>query len=260
MEWREVLGNWLWVPPYPKAIIHFLGGAFVAAAPQVTYRWLLEGLGREGYAIVATPFINTFEHRAIAKEVLTTFDQGLHYLRSRVLVSDPYLPIYGLGHSMGCKLHLLINSLWEVERSGNILLSFNNYPARRSIPLLEQVALFNPAFNVEFTPSPEETLKLAAEAYPVPRNLLVKFRSDNIDQTRSLSDVLVPRFPNLTTVRLLNGNHNTPAAQDVDWQPGAAFSPLDAMGQFVRQEFLRDINQLKRELLLWLDPLSLNEI
>jgi hypothetical protein len=38
------------------------------------------------------------------------------------------LPIYGLGHSMGCKVHLLINSLWQVERAGNIYMSFNNYP------------------------------------------------------------------------------------------------------------------------------------
>lgn len=257
MDWREVAGNWLWIPPNPKAIIHFLGGAFVGAAPHLTYRWLLEQLGRQGYAIVATPFVNTFDHRAIAKEVLTTFDQGMYYLRSQVLVSDPYLPIYGLGHSMGCKIHLLMNSLWELERDGNILMAFNNYPARRSIPLLEQAAQFNPIFNVEFSPSPEATLDLIADTYHVRRNLLVKFRSDNIDQTRSLSHVLVPKFPELTTIRILKGNHNTPAAQDVDWQPGTSFSAIDAVGQFVRQEFLRDIKALKQELLLWLDPLCL---
>ncbi len=44
MDWREVAGNWLLVPPNPVGIIHFLGGAFVAAAPSVTYGWLLENL------------------------------------------------------------------------------------------------------------------------------------------------------------------------------------------------------------------------
>ncbi|NEQ33318.1 MAG: DUF1350 domain-containing protein [Leptolyngbya sp. SIO4C5] len=115
MDWQAVAGNWILVPPRPKALIHFLGGAFVAAAPHLTYRWLLENLGRQGYAIVATPFVNTFDHKAIAQEVLTTFDQGLHYLQKRVLTQG-YLPIYGIGHSMGCKVHLLINSLYEVER------------------------------------------------------------------------------------------------------------------------------------------------
>ena len=254
MDWREVSGNWILAPSQPRAIVHFLGGAFVAAAPNLTYRWLLENLAREGYVIVATPFVNTFDHQAIAKEVLITFEQGLHYLRTRVFTGYPYLPIYGMGHSMGCKVHLLINSLWEVERSGNIFMSFNNYPARRSIPLLEQVIQFTPAFNVEFTPSPEETLALVKQVYPVPRNLLVKFHSDTIDQTRPLSEVLIRRFPELTSVQILKGSHTTPIAQDVTWQAGETFSPLDALGQFLKQEVYRDINQLKQTLLRWLNP------
>ncbi|NJL85600.1 MAG: DUF1350 family protein [Leptolyngbyaceae cyanobacterium SM1_1_3] len=255
MNWQEVAGNWILVPPNPRALIHFLGGAFVAAAPHLTYRWLLENLGRQGYVIIATPFVNTFDHKAIAQEVLTTFDQGLHYLHKRVL-SQRYWPIYGLGHSMGCKVHLLINSLYNVERSGNILVSFNNYPARRSVPLLEQMISFAPTFNFEFIPSPEETLQLADQRYGVRRNLLIKFRRDDIDQTRSLSDVLVRRFPELTTVKILPGTHTTPIAQDVAWEPGADFSPLDAIGQFMKQEFYRDLNGLQQTMVQWLNPLE----
>ncbi len=257
MEWREVSGNWLWVPPQPRAIIHFLGGAFVAAAPNLTYKLLLEALGRRGYVIVATPFINTFDHRAIAHEVLVTFDQALDYLERRVTLKR--LPIYGLGHSMGCKVHLLINSLYEVERAGNILMAFNNYSARRSIPFLEQVMTFSPglaALNVEFTPSPEETLTLVDRYYPVARNLLVKFRRDDIDQTRPLHDVLSRKFPQLTSVQILPGTHTTPMAQEIPWQPGASFSPVDALGQFVKQEFMRDFRRLEDVVLMWLNPLA----
>ena len=93
MQWREVAGNWLWVPPQPKAIIHFLGGAFVAAAPYLTYKLLLEAIAHQGYIIVATPFVNTFDHEAIAKEVLVTFEQALHYLETRVTLRR--LTIYG---------------------------------------------------------------------------------------------------------------------------------------------------------------------
>lgn len=254
--WQEVAGNWLLIPPRPRAILHFLGGAFVSAAPSVTYRWLLEHLAAQGYLIVATPFLNTFDHEAIAEEVLITFGQALRYLDQRLGINDPYLPVYGLGHSMGCKVHLLINSLWEVERAGNIYLSFNNYAAKRSIPFLEQVVQFSPALDVEFTPNPEATLALVRDQYPVERNLLIKFRNDTLDQTRPLAEVLVSRFPKETTVQILQGSHTTPIAQEIGWQPGESFSPLDALGQFMKQALYRDLNDLKQSLLTWLSPLS----
>jgi len=37
---------------------------------QLTYRWLLEQLAAQGYAVVATPFVNTLEHAVIAQSVL----------------------------------------------------------------------------------------------------------------------------------------------------------------------------------------------
>ncbi|MGB3297774.1 MAG: DUF1350 family protein [Phormidesmis sp.] len=259
MYWQEVSGNWFLVPDRPRAIIHFLGGAFVAAAPHLTYRWLLEALYNEGYAVIATPFVNTFDHEAIAQETLVTFEQGFTFLgKQRPELNN--LPIYGLGHSMGCKVHLLIGSLHHVNRAGNILISFNNYPARKSIPLLDQALQqakqFAPDFNLdtrlEFVPSPEKTLSLIDQSYDTPYNLLVKFRSDTLDQTRPLSDVLIGRYPRTTTVRIIKGSHTTPIAQDVQWQSSSSFSPLDALGQFVKQEFYRDIKVLKSEILYWL--------
>jgi Protein of unknown function (DUF1350) len=253
MDWQDISGNWVIVPSHPKAIVHFLGGAFVAAAPHVTYRCLLEYLAEQGYAVVATPFVNTLDHTAIAQQTLETFNQALEYLQTRVF-KRRYLPIYGMGHSMGCKLHLLIGSLFPQERAGNILISFNNFPARRSIPLLEQFSQLSSTFAVEFTPSPEETNQIIEENYQVRRNLLVKFTSDDIDQTRSLSQVMIPLFPEMTTVQIIKGNHLTPLGQEVKWQSGTSFTPLDAIGQFVKQEVYRDFNQLKQTILLWLDP------
>jgi hypothetical protein len=282
MEWREIYGNWVLVPSQPRAIVHFLGGAFVATAPQVTYRNLLEHLAIQGYAIVATPFVNTLDHTTIAQRVMRLSNLALEQVRAEMDLGS--LPIYGVGHSMGCKLHLLIGSLYPQERAGNILISFNNYPARRSIPMLEQMTDFSrftsqvatrfvsqvaaqfstqalppfavPEFDVEFTPSPEATFQLVLDKYQVQRNLLVKFTNDDIDQTRSLHDILQERFPKLTAVQILKGNHLTPLGQDVNWQTGTEFSPLDAIGQFVKQEVYRDMNQLKRIMLMWLDPFS----
>jgi len=253
MDWQEVSGCWVLIPPRPSAIIHFLGGAFVAAAPQVTYRWLLEQLGRQGYAIIATPFVNTLDHAAIARDVLNRFETTIDRLQATNVLRKRYMPIYGLGHSMGCKLHLLIGSLFKVERAGNILISFNNYPATRAIPFIEQLNI-NPAFNVEFRPSPLETNELIAQRYQVRRNLLIKFTNDDIDQTLSLTQVLQERFPNMVVIQTLNGSHVTPLGQDVNWRTGSVFTPFDAVGQWMKQEVYRDLHQLKRELIRWLEP------
>lgn len=257
MDWQEISGSWVLIPQHPVAIVHFLGGAFVATAPQLTYRWLLEQLGKQGYAVIATPFVNTLDHGAIAGNVLLNYDRVIERLQDRGLLHKRYLPVYGIGHSMGCKLHLLIGSLFPVERAGNILMSFNNYAARDAIPLVQQFN-FASAFTVEFTPSPEETNDLIAEKYKVRRNLLIKFTNDTIDQTTPLTELLQKRFPGMVAMQMLPGSHLTPLGQDVSWQPGKEFTPFDAVGQWMKQEFFyRELNQLKKEILRWLEPVSL---
>jgi hypothetical protein len=291
-------GNWVWWPNRPIAILHFLGGAFVAGAPQLTYGRLLETLGQAGYGIIATPFVNrSLDHEAIATEVLQRCDQALVAIEKSGEVRLRYLPLYGLGHSMGCKLHVLIGSLFAVQRAGNILISFNNFAAGRAIPLMDRVgpvvgpmlASVNRAVpiaeallgktsrtakdtakgtakdtakntarsleTIEFTPSPAETLALVRDRYQVQRNLLVKFRQDDLDQSRSLAHLLETRFPDFTTIRKLPGTHLTPLGQEISWQTRREFSPLDAIGQWVQQDVIyRDLNRLCDELLRWLDP------
>ncbi|MFQ4145769.1 DUF1350 family protein [Chlorogloeopsis sp. ULAP02] len=259
MDWKEISGNWVLLPQKPIGIIHFLGGAFVATAPHITYRLLLENTAEKGFVVIATPFVNTLDHAAIAKQVLLNFERVLVRLEDRGLLSKGYLPIYGIGHSMGCKLHLLIGSLFPVERAGNILISYNNYAARDAIPLVEQLNSnfqFNANFAVEFTPSPLETTKLVQERYNIRRNLLIKFTNDTIDQSAALTELLEQRFPGMVTAQTLPGNHLTPLGQDVKWQPGKEFNPLDAIGQWFKQEMYRDLHQLKRTILFWLNPLS----
>jgi hypothetical protein len=248
-QWQERYGSWLLIPRRSRALVHFLGGAFIAAAPHLTYRRLLDSLGQQGFAIIATPFVSSFNHTEIADEVLRQFELTRTWL-VRTQQLEPELPVFGLGHSMGSKLHLLIGSLYGPERLGNVLISFNNYAAKRSIPFLDQLL---PALDLdlEFTPTPQETLKLIATRYAVPDNLLVKFRNDDIDQTRDLNGVLQQRFPQQTTVLRLPGNHLTPAAQELSWQPSNSFSPLDAVGQWIRQEVYRDIDTLQGAIADW---------
>jgi hypothetical protein len=254
MDWKDIRGNWVIIPPKPIGIIHFLGGAFVATAPHLTYRWLLEQLAAKGYVVIATPFVNTLDHSAIAESVVINFERTLERLQETGELHKLYLPIYGVGHSMGCKLHLLIGSLFKVERAGNILISFNNYTAKEAIPLVEQL---NSTLAIEFTPTPFETNQLVEEHYHIRRNLLIKFSNDNLDQSAVLMKILQNRFPEMVTTQTLSGNHTTPLGQEIKWQPGNSFSPLDALGQWFKQEVYRDLNQLRKIILLWLNPLAL---
>ena len=256
MEWQEISGNWVHLPRRQvKGIIHFLGGAFVATAPQVSYRSILEQLSQAGYGIIATPFLNTFDHFAIAREVLNNFETVIERLQKNNKLKTGYLPIYGVGHSMGCKLHLLIGSLYEVERAGNILISYNNYPASKAVPFMEQFNV-TPVLNIEFTPSPGETEQLIVEQYNVRRNLLLKFTQDDLDQSAKLNSVLQHRFPDLVTLRTLTGNHLTPLNQKLQWQTGDFFTPIDAIGQWFNQGMSRNLQSLQHELITWLNPMS----
>jgi hypothetical protein len=251
MNWKEIRGNWVLVPHHPIGIIHFLGGAFVATLPHLTYRWLLEHLADKGYVIIATPFVNTLDHVAIAQSVLRKFERTLEILQETREIRKVYLPIYGLGHSMGCKLHLLIGSLFTVQRAGNILISFNNFAANEAIPLVEQL---NSTLEIEFTPTPAQTTQIVQESYQIRRNLLIKFNKDTLDQSANLTTILQKLFPEMVTIKTLSGTHITPLGQDVKWQSGSSFSPLDALGQWFKQEVYRDLNQLKQVILFWLNP------
>jgi hypothetical protein len=254
MDWQEIFGNWVLVPARPVGIIHFLGGAFIAAAPHLTYRRLLEYLADQGYVVVATPFINTFEHSVIAEEVLWSFNKALDLLRRRSLIPAS-LPIYGIGHSMGCKLHLLIGSLFEdVVRSGNILISFNNSAAKEAIPLFSQFSAAT-AITTEFKPSPQETKRLVSSHYQVRRNLLIKFASDNLDQTLPLAQLLEDCHPGMVSTQRLRGNHLTPLGQNLNTQsPG--FAPAVMLEQFVQQGVFRELGQLEEAIGRWLNPVG----
>lgn len=276
MDWQESAGCWLWIPSQPRAVIHFLGGAFVGTAPNLAYRWLLTELGQRGYAIIATPFSNSLDHQALARQALNRFDTAYDRLRQQNRLPQGYLPIYGLGHSLGSKIQLLIGSSYPVERAGNILISFNNFPVKRAIPFLEQAEQlkldglweavrgqlpeqlgFGADLSLEFTPSPEDTNKLIRQNYQVRRNLLIKFTQDDIDQTLTLPPLFNESLKSLLALQTLPGTHLTPLAQDLQWAPGEVFTPWDAVGQWLKSNLSQDLYRLRGEILRWLNPLEI---
>ncbi|KAG1660208.1 hypothetical protein FOA52_005077 [Chlamydomonas sp. UWO 241] len=269
-DWREVEGSYVLFPPNnrpPEAVVHFLGAAFVGAAPQISYRLFLEALSNRNILVVTTPFNTTFDHLRIADETQFKFDRAVRAMGPEFTL----LPTYGVGHSLGAVIHLLICSRYAVARAGNVYLSFNNRSATDTVPFLAPLIapsakLLGPALNAvagspvratvesaldtlrsmspsivrqvvplaeqflpmyldlaqgreEFSPGAEETKSLVRSYYAVPRNLLLRFKDDSIDDTSSLAQLL-QASPILSevldlSVRTLPGGHMRPMQQNV---------------------------------------------
>ena len=255
MNWEEISGHWVLFPERePKAIVHFLGGAFLGTLPNVTYRLLLQELAQEGYCIVATPFEMNLDHQAIARNVLLRWESLEKLWRKENRLGKSYLPVYGIGHSMGCKLHLLMGSLdHSLERAGNILIAFNNYPIKRAIPFVKELEL-DQYLNIEFTPDPKQTRDLIRDDYKIRRNLLIYFDNDDIDQTLDLRPILLRRFPEMTSALRLPGTHLTPCSQDISLYNIFTSDLFQATNSWLNQSFSRDLQRLRQEILIWLDP------
>ena len=220
-NWRRLGDCWVLWPRQTRGVVEFLGGSYLAASPQISYRRLLEGLADQGLAVHAWSYVPGFDHQLQAREAWDAMRQA----RSRLEQRDGrrWTPVR-LGHSLGCKLHLLAPDGGRGSRS-LIALSFNNFTADQSIPLLGVVA---PSLGVstEFSPSPQETLRLIQLHYLQPRNLLIRFGTDALDQGEDLLAALQARTADATTFRQQQGDHLTPASAGLrrqflgDWAEG----------------------------------------
>ncbi|CAN1262864.1 hypothetical protein LINPERPRIM_LOCUS11427 [Linum perenne] len=136
-DWTEIEGAWVLKPrnTKPTSIVHFIGGIFVGAAPQLAYRLFLEHLAEKGVLVIATPYASGFDYFQIADEVQFKYDRVIRFLQESV--QD--LPTFGIGHSLGSVIHLLVGSRYAVQRTGNILMAFNNKEASLAVPLFSPV-------------------------------------------------------------------------------------------------------------------------
>ena len=205
--WRRVSESWCLIPREPRGLVEFVGGSYLAATPQISYRRLLEGLAQRGLAIHAWSYVPGFDHQLQARQAWSSMKQCRTQLQERL--GRRMLPLK-VGHSLGCKLHLLAP---DGGRGGQglIALSFNNFTADQSIPFLSVMA---PSFgiNTEFSPSPQETLRLIHRHYLQSRNLLVRFDNDQIDQSLELFKALKTRQNDASELHTLHGDHLTPAS------------------------------------------------
>ncbi|KAF5726603.1 hypothetical protein HS088_TW22G00283 [Tripterygium wilfordii] len=237
-DWSEVEGAWVLKPKssIPNSVVHFIGGVFVGAAPQLTYRLFLERLAQKGILVIATPYASGFDHFFIADEVQFKFDRCHRFLGETV--RD--LPTFGIGHSLGSVIHLLMASRYAVQRNGNILMSFNNKEASLAIPLFSPVVVpmaqsLGPLLS-QIAMSP--TIRLGIKSYyGISRNLLIKFRDDTIDETSVLAQVLSSESAISSlldmSIRLLPGDHGLPLQQALPDIPPAMADVVNRGSEFL---------------------------
>lgn len=132
-DWLRLPGAEVLLPPggaRPRAVLHFIGGAFVGAAPSSAYGNLLSRLSRRGMAVVATPVVPSLAHGALADATDAAFADAWATLTPRW---GGWIPVFGVGHSLGAKLTAMATASpsSRVARVGNVLMSFNNPPPPR---------------------------------------------------------------------------------------------------------------------------------
>ncbi|KAF7148344.1 hypothetical protein RHSIM_Rhsim03G0050100 [Rhododendron simsii] len=145
------LDSCLVIPPpngkKPRAIVKFLGGAFIGAVPEATYSYLLKLLANEGYLIISVPYNVTFDHAQAAKEIYEMFHVCFNRISTSGLPSANltatefvHLPLYSVGHSNGALLQALTGSYFsEKIPEANAIISYNNRPATEAVPYFEQL-------------------------------------------------------------------------------------------------------------------------
>ena len=189
-------------PSNPKKIIEFIGGSYLATRPDFAYKRFIENLLIKNYAVHSYRYIPQFDHQEISYKAWKDFKNCKRILIKRL---SKELKTVRVGHSLGCKLHLISpDGGRNCEKF--ISISFNNFSANNSIPLLKNISQ-KFEFRSEFSPSPNRTLKIINNTYIQNKNLLIKFDDDKLDQTESLLSALKLRANDNSKGLLMKGNH-----------------------------------------------------
>ena len=200
----DVFCQW---PSRPIGLIEIIGGSYISIRPEVTYKKLISELLQRNFAVHSWRYIPNFDHQIQSNHAWKQFRLSRKILENRVGLIQKSIR---LGHSLGCKLHLLAPDGGR-NCNGLVAISFNNFKADKSIPMLREMSR-KLNFQTEFSPSPFETLNLIREYYEQKNNLLIRFKNDNLDQNNLLIRSLKERDFDDSKIIQIDGNHMTPVS------------------------------------------------
>ncbi|KAH1119569.1 hypothetical protein GLYMA_17G220200v4 [Glycine max] len=217
------LDSCLVIPPTPnrakpRAIVKFLGGAFIGAVPEVTY----------GAALQLGPAVS---------QMMPVVEATPFYSIARNASGDVWKMM----------LDAVRSTLQETEQE--ILNSLTKFVDQLPSVMNEVTQGVS-----EFKPTPSENRDCFKCLYNVEHTLLVKFNSDAIDETDILEETLKLRVESLggTLEKVtLSGNHITPCIQEPRWQVGKLYTPADAVAQGLKSLSLNDTKILARTISDW---------
>ncbi len=201
---NDVFCKW---PSRPIGLIEIIGGSYLSIKPEITYKRIIEELFKKNFAVHAWSFIPVFDHQIQSNQAWKSFRSCRKILEKRVGTIPP--PIR-LGHSLGCKLHLLAPD-GGTGCKGLLAISFNNFAANKSIPMLKKIS-YKLNLQTEFRPSPNETLDLIHKHYEQQNNLIISFKNDNLDQSSILIECLKEKGLDNSKRLILKGSHLTPVS------------------------------------------------
>ncbi|KZV19783.1 hypothetical protein F511_18782 [Dorcoceras hygrometricum] len=221
------LDSCLVIPPSkgrkPKALIKFLGGAFIGAVPEVTYSYFLENLAKAGYLIISVPYNVTFDHERVTRDIYQRFHSCLdsillsglpEYGISGAEIAD--LPFYSVGHSNGALLQVLTGSFFsEKIPKANAIISYNNRPASEAVPYFEQLG---PLF---------KQMMPMMEASPI-YSMSQSFSGDGLKALFDVAERIVPDYDPEAAVSLSKFVDQLPSVFDQVAQGISEFKPTPA--------------------------------
>ena len=224
----DVFCQW---PFRPIGLIEIIGGSYISIKPEVAYKRLISRLLQRNFAVHSWSYIPNFDHQIQANDAWKQIRLSRKILEKRVGLIPKSIR---LGHSLGCKLHLLAPDGGR-NCNGLVAISFNNFKADRSIPMLKKISK-RLEFQTEFSPSPRETLNLIREHYEQINNLLIRFKNDKLDQNNLLFKSLKERDSDKSEIKQLDGNHLTPISLGLienllktDFQSSLKYKKIDSI-------------------------------
>ncbi len=201
---EDVFCQW---PSRPIGLIEIIGGSYISIKPEITYKRMISGLLKRNFAVHSWSYIPNFDHQIQANQAWKQFRIASRTLEER---TGGVQKSIRLGHSLGCKLHLLAPDGGR-NCDGLVAISFNNFKADKSIPMLRKVSQ-RLNFQTEFSPSPAETLSIIKHNYEQANNLLIRFKNDNLDQNHLLLKSLKDRDLDKSKIMQIDGTHLTPVS------------------------------------------------
>ena len=237
----------------PSSIVLFLGGAVLGSYPHIAYSELLHRLSdKTNAAVLSVPYAVGINHFDISKLCEKIFQKSIRYMDEKIYPQSSSknsnnfsiidsLPVYALGHSLGCKLHLIrmaaVTNSWE-NLKGIGFISFNNYGLPQSVSMAKSFATkLNGAaqqqssndaimdfffdfveqatqgIGLDFSPNPAETeriinIKFTSDLQEKCR--MFKFDNDELDCTSRFISSSPTSYTGTPTLSVLPGTHLTP--------------------------------------------------